>query len=287
MSMTRTQAPPPSPRRIRPAAFALKGIAKVAPGIQPRVQKVMIRAGYQYLSRRNGLMHGYAFMNYGYAPLSGSGASDGEGEDLSAALYARVAGAVDLSGKDVLEVGCGRGGGADLVARTLGPRSVTGIDFAEGAIREARSRFSSPNLRFAIGDAENLPSDPNSFDAVLNVESSHCYPDVGRFAREVARVLRPQGVFLFADILPDEADARLRGHFAAAGFAVVEHERITPNVLRALELDAERRRAVIERSVPRVLRRAALEFVGADGSEVVQALRSGVLQYRRFVLQRT
>ena len=53
------------------------------------------------------------------------------------------------------------------------------------------------------GDAENLPFPDQSFDAVINIESSHCYPRFPRFLAEVARVLRPGGHFLYADLRLD------------------------------------------------------------------------------------
>ena len=49
------------------------------------------------------------------------------------------------------------------------------------------------------GNAESLPFADESFDAVINVEASHGYPDFPRFLAEVARVLRPGGHFLYAD----------------------------------------------------------------------------------------
>ena len=49
------------------------------------------------------------------------------------------------------------------------------------------------------GDAQNLPFPDESFDAVINVEASHIYPNFERFLGEVARVLRPGGHFLYAD----------------------------------------------------------------------------------------
>lgn len=291
MSITETGPRPQPSKRFRPAALLLQAVSKVAPDIKPRLQKVLIRSGYQFISRRNGMMSGHAFMNYGYAPLDDLGGTTGSpaagAEHLSADLYTKVAGAVDLSGRDLLEVGCGRGGGAAHVARTLRPRSVTGVDFASRAIRECRRSFADSGLRFVIGDAENLPFPRESFDAVLNVESSHCYPDFGRFVQEVHRVLRPQGVFLFADLRLSRADHEMRAQFDAAGLTIVEEERITPNVLRALELDNERRLAVVRRSVPRPLQRAAMDFAGGEGSEVRTALSTGVLEYRRFVLRRT
>jgi SAM-dependent methyltransferase len=54
------------------------------------------------------------------------------------------------------------------------------------------------------GDAEDLPFSDNEFDIVINVESSHNYPNLRRFFEEVARVLRPGGFFSHADVFtPD------------------------------------------------------------------------------------
>ena len=47
------------------------------------------------------------------------------------------------------------------------------------------------------GDAQDLPFPDESFDAVINVEASHIYPNFERFLGEVARVLRPGGHFLY------------------------------------------------------------------------------------------
>jgi ubiquinone/menaquinone biosynthesis C-methylase UbiE len=57
-------------------------------------------------------------------------------------------------------------------------------------------------LDFVRGDAQNLHFPDQSFDAVINVEASHIYPNLERFLGEVARVLRPGGHFLYADFRP-------------------------------------------------------------------------------------
>ena len=49
------------------------------------------------------------------------------------------------------------------------------------------------------GDADNLPFADQSFDAVINIEASHCYPRLSHFLADVARVLRPGGHFLYVD----------------------------------------------------------------------------------------
>ena len=55
-------------------------------------------------------------------------------------------------------------------------------------------------MTFQQGDAENLPFDAEQFDVVLNVESSHTYPQMEKFLSEAHRVVQPGGHFLFADI---------------------------------------------------------------------------------------
>ena len=117
-------------------------------------------------------------------------------------LYHRTATQVDLSGKRVLEVGCGHGGGASYLMRTLHPASYTGLDLNPAGIAFCRKRHNLPGLDFVQGDAENLPFADESFDAVINIESSHLYPRFPRFLAEVARVLRPGGHFLYADLRP-------------------------------------------------------------------------------------
>lgn len=117
-------------------------------------------------------------------------------------LYHRTATQVDLGDKQVLEVSCGHGGGASYLTRTLHPASYTGLDLNQAGIKLCKKRHRLPGLDFVRGDAENLPFDDESFDVVLNVEASHCYPHFRRFLAEVVRVLRPGGYFPYADLRP-------------------------------------------------------------------------------------
>jgi SAM-dependent methyltransferase len=230
-------------------------------------------------------------MNYGYAPVDEGDASfalnpDADENALGIQLYRRVAAAVDLTGKDVLDVGCGRGGGTAFVFRALGARSVTGVDFAPAAIAACATRYDGAGLRFVTGDAENLPFPESAFDAVINVESSHCYPSVERFLSEVQRVLRSGGYLLFADMRLRTDVSRLRELFRSAGFVPIEEQEITENIVRALDLDSEQRLEVIRRLVPKPFRRIAREFMATNGSDVHRQLRDGQLEYVRFVLQK-
>jgi ubiquinone/menaquinone biosynthesis C-methylase UbiE len=263
-------------------------VSAVAPGLKPRFQTALIRALYSTIGV--GLKNeDSAFLNYGYVLLDSNIIGlkldpDDEADRFSIQLYSRVAGGRDLRGKDLLEIGCGRGGGASFIARYLHPASLTGVDLSARAVRYCRRRHRIERLTFLRGEAEHLPLPSNSFDAVVNVESSHCYPSFERFLGEVARVLRPNGVFLFADLRPREEVARVREQLKER-FTVLEEEFITANVVRALELDSDRKSLFIQKRAPRFLHKALQAFASVNGSPTFAAFASGALQYVRFVLQ--
>ncbi|MCO5177613.1 MAG: class I SAM-dependent methyltransferase, partial [Thermomicrobiales bacterium] len=241
-------------RRFRPFVSLANLTFRAMPGLKPRAQRAMTRYTYEYLNRK-GVEADISFMNYGYAlPVADPGLSlrpEDEDQRTGFQMYDVVAGAIDLAGKDVLEVGCGRGGGAAFVAQHLAPRSVTGIDLAERAIGQCLANHHDQRLHFAQGDAENLPFPEPRFDAVINIESSHAYPDFERFLSEVHRVLRPTGHLLFADFRETEAMPHVRSQFAQAGFTILEEESITQNVVRSLDENAGRMDDVVQRSVPK------------------------------------
>jgi SAM-dependent methyltransferase len=255
------------------------------------IRKAIIWGWYQTLNNidKDAVM---TFMNYGYAPVDHKAPSvelrpEDQAQHNFIQLYQRVAGLIDLHGKDVLEVGCGRGGGASFVMRYLGPRSVTGLDFSGRAIVFCRRHYRLDGLSFRRGDAESLPFADNSFGAVLNVESSHCYNSMERFLREVTRVLMPGGHFLFADVRLCEAVPVLREELRESGLRILEEECITRNVLRALELDSERKSSFIRQcKAPRLIRGRFRHFAGLKGSTVFRKFQTGEWEYLRFVLRK-
>ncbi len=99
-----------------------------------------------------------------------------------------------------MEVVCGRGGGASYIARYLNPLFIKAVDISHKAINYCKSNHKSLNLEFLQGDAQQLPFDKNAFDVVINVESSHCYPNLSVFFDEVYKVLKPDGYVLYADL---------------------------------------------------------------------------------------
>ena len=156
---------------------------------------------YPFITRMSG--DDLVFLNWGYEedpPMALPLAASDEPNRFPIQLYHRMATQADLTGKRVLEVSCGHGGGASYLMRTLRPASYTGLDLNAAGIDFCRNRHHLPDLDFVHGDAENLPFPDQSFDAVINVEVRRTStPSFPRFLAEVARVLRPGGHFLYAD----------------------------------------------------------------------------------------
>ncbi|MGY6548717.1 MAG: bifunctional 2-polyprenyl-6-hydroxyphenol methylase/3-demethylubiquinol 3-O-methyltransferase UbiG [Roseinatronobacter sp.] len=107
---------------------------------------------------------------------------------------------IDWAGKDVLDLGCAGGFMAEaLVARGA---QVTGIDPAREAIAAARAHAQAGGLaiRYDVGVGEALPYPEEGFDAVVCVDVLEHVQDLDQVLAEVARVLRPGGLFLFDTI---------------------------------------------------------------------------------------
>ena len=186
--------------RRTPVSDGVAALLRIAPQLAPRIEKLAWRGVYEIasLGRRDVV----ATMNYGYAPADGGVEDELERHDdrFGLQLYAEVAGAADLSGKDVLEVGCGRGGGASFVFDRFKPRSLTGMDLARSAIRRARARYERPGLTFVTASADNLPFPDASFDVVYAHQVFQHLRERATALREMMRVVRPQGLIAIRDV---------------------------------------------------------------------------------------
>ncbi len=114
--------------------------------------------------------------------------------------YTKIAnellGGIDLQGKEVLDVGCGTGILAHL-ALERGPAKIVCGDNSEYMLNQCRKkaldkRLSTP-MDFRQLDAESLPFEDGSFDAIISGMMLGMLPNQGKAVKEMARVLRPGG----------------------------------------------------------------------------------------------
>jgi SAM-dependent methyltransferase len=253
-----------------------------------RIRKAIWQLWYPFLTRR---LHGeeVLFLNYAYEenpamniPL----APDDEPNRACIQLYHHVAAQVDLRGKNILEVSCGHGGGAAYLVRTFQPKNYTALDLNSAGIKFCKQRHRVDGLNFVQGDAENLPFETNSFDAVINVEASHCYPNFPKFLAEVTRILRPGGHFLYADFRFSERIGEWEKDIAAAPLKILRTRNINAEVLLGMNRNSARSQELVARHLPKFLRALGSDFAGTKGSRIHNALKDGEFSYRSYCFEK-
>ena len=222
--------------------------------------------------------------NYGFAPAEGDHPQRFQ-HQMYRELLKRLKEKRSLErGFRLLEVSCGRGGGLNaFLSAAPGVFDATGLDVAGSAIAFCRSNYGeNEQLHFIEGSALDLPFPDASFEVVLNVEASNDYGDRPRFFAEVARVLRPDGVFLYTDSFRTARAAQMKDELAAAGFAA-EFTDVTANVAEACRLDSPRRREVIRERAPLIGRllfeRQLANYAAIEGSHKYRQFAEGRRAY--------
>ncbi|MEX0787482.1 MAG: methyltransferase domain-containing protein [Anaerolineales bacterium] len=274
-SRDRQGGPPPS------------GVAQRV-GLRQSLRRELALRYYEYI---NQLLGGnpIRFLNFGFAEPGPSRlrlAPHEEEDRIFYELYNRVVAGVPLRGRRVLEISCGRGGGAWFVASRFAPAGVLAIDRSPAAIAYCQETYRQARLRFAVGDAEALDLPPQSFDVVLSVEASHVYGSGDRFLAEVHQVLRSGGSLLLADYRPRRRVGAWEDQFRKAGFRLDVKEEISAQVLLSLERSSERRIRLIRKWAPAALVWFFTAFSGARGSRNYRRIQRGEFVYLRYRLRK-
>lgn len=252
----------------------------------PTLRKLIWRWSYNlFSSKARG--PAWDFLNFGYVCEATEKRPELDADDeknrLCIQLYHLLSGFVDVRGRQVLEVGCGRGGGSAYIAKYLEPALITGMDLSKNAIRYCRERHVARNTSYQVGAAENLPFDDDRFDVVLNIESSHCYASVEKFFHEVARVLKTDGIFFWADVNAARNDDRRLSNVGSivvpSTLKLLHEEDITRKVVPAMDLLSDERERALTDMFPGIFREATLEDFGIKGTEFYRDMVEGRIIY--------
>lgn len=244
--------------------------------LSPNMSVKLWRFFYEIAARYFRNMKEWKYMNYGYATPNEN--KDDNLDQLSENLYNYLFNQVNLKDKQVLEVGCGRGGGCELVLKYQ-PKAVTGVDFSTQVISFCKKYYTQPALNFVAGNAEDLPFAKESFDVVVNVESSHCYGNRIKFFEEVFNQLKSGGYFLYADFVGTDHLVKRAPQLTNVGFEVGALKNITPNVLEAMRLSKPFKEEIINKRVPKIFRKPIHDFAGLPGSNVFNNFSQGKVTY--------
>jgi len=146
---------------------------------------------------------------------------------------------------NILDVGCGAGWLARILAALVSEGRVVGMDVADEMVRRARRNCADlDNVLFVPGGVEEIPWDANFFTRVISVESAYYWPDPARGMQQIFRVLREGGsAWILINYYRDNPHCHQwgpllpvathllsaeewAGLFREAGFAEAAHERI-------------------------------------------------------------
>ncbi|NNC76628.1 MAG: methyltransferase domain-containing protein [Woeseiaceae bacterium] len=140
-------------------------------------------------------------------------------------LFTRLAPML-VDAKTVVDLGCATGKSIKPLANHFRGAKIIGVDASAGMLERCRARrYWFAKTSFVQADAQALPFPDGSVDVVFSNLMLHWVDDLPAVAREVARVLRKDGLFLFATLGPDtfaalrNAWARVDSYPHVHGFA--------------------------------------------------------------------
>ena len=125
--------------------------------------------------------------------VEGRGVLRVDTHDLAALRLERCLTALAAARGTLLEIGCGAGRNLRAFAHYRPDLTLQGVDISRQALAEARA--AGGPIRYALGDAGALPYADGTFDIVVLFDVLEHVPDVDRAVAEIARVLRPGGIF--------------------------------------------------------------------------------------------
>jgi SAM-dependent methyltransferase len=255
--------------------------------------KDLVKQIYTSISERfspTGIGDYSIFLNYGYAPdhnpqYSPIPLPEHVLNKNNVKLVLELIGECDVTGCEVLDVGCGRGGTVSTIGHYYRTKRLVGLDLTPANVAFCQGHLGT-GTGFLVGDAERLPFMPATFDVITNVESSNHYPNVFSFYAEVFRVLRPGGYLLYTDLFSAAYEQHNLRFLRDLGL-VVEHDRdITSNVLLSCDETADRYLRTYAGYDAELDNEFVKNFLAAPGSQAYNELKDGRLTYRIFRLRK-
>lgn len=141
--------------------------------------------------------------------------------------------------KDVLDAGCGAGYGSTILSAVA--RRVVGVDRSEDAISYARGRYARPNIEFVLDDLVELGQPDGAFDVVCAFESIEHLAEPEAHLVHVARVLRPDGVYIASTPRVERTSLTPENPYHTVEFSQADFESLLRRHFDEVELYGQRR----------------------------------------------
>ena len=106
----------------------------------------------------------------------------------------------EFKSQKILDIACGNGAGACLIASMIPSAEIFGIDLNAALVQKAENQFKIPNIHFSLGDARALNFPQNHFDSIVSFHTIEHFDkkDQQKFLGELFRILEPKGKLIIA-----------------------------------------------------------------------------------------
>lgn len=242
-----------------------------------------VRRFYDAIARRSPRL---AFVNYGFVDHPDQLPANPDLFSFCRRLYETVLEPFPIAIGTVVEVGCGRGAGAELLLEDRPGLRYVGLDLSSEHLVLTRKRLAPrPFTSVIMADAGRLPLATGVADVLYSIEAAQHFEEPGRFYQEAARLVRPGGWCLLAGLwhstqLPD-------AQLEATGFRILDRRDITANVVASLASTSDERQALIDSlDLPARFRPQLLNWAGVRGLPAYENLESRTTRYVQYRLRR-
>ncbi len=224
------------------------------------------------------------FMNYGYFEEKEIELNDEDKKyRYHIQLYKKILHSVNLGGKNILEVSCGRGGGCYYLMKYHHPYSITGTDLAKNNI--AISKTLNKNAKFFQGNAETFDLSAKLFDVIINLEASHNYSNKEAFFMNINKHLIQNGIFFLADAYPADKISEIEKLILSNGFLLEKFEDISQGVIKSIEFNSKKWYP-LSSYFPKLIPKKIKNMQGNSESPLYKKLKSGELKYVSYVFRK-
>jgi SAM-dependent methyltransferase len=176
----------------------------------------------------------FPYMNYGmFPPIDSKDYSGYSEEEINYLELFGLCPSVTSYFRNILEIGCGLGHGAQLVLKEIQPEGIIAIDRSRSAIKYAQKHFVETRITYINQDFSDHVSIQNHFDLIYTVESGGLFPKQEHF--DIAyRLLKNGGIFLVANINPLSEIVKKRQFAERSGFLLHMEKDVTSQVVAYL-----------------------------------------------------